>query len=111
MQVSLDGFMAGLEEQTDWMLWNRGSGVLHGTNHYKIFIPELTLSASHFIIGRQMAEEGFCYSIGNLQQRGKNEQGNFAAHLSDTPKTVISTTLTKIRGNPQGVGQMLRFVN
>lgn len=100
MQTSLDGFMAGPAGQTDWMVWNWGPDWTWGKG-LQDFHTALTLSASHIIISRQMAEEGF---IAHWQQTaaGKNNQAAFASHISKIPKTVISTTLTKSRPVPGG---------
>jgi dihydrofolate reductase len=100
MQVSLDGFMAGAQGQTDWMIWNWGPDWTWDRN-LRDFHTKLTLSAGHFLISRQMAEEGF---VRHWQQAAaqKNEQTTFARHVCETPKTVISTTLTKERDIPGG---------
>jgi len=93
MQVSLDGFMAGPEGQTDWMTWNWGPEWCWD-KELQHFHMQLTLSAFHIIISRQMAEEGF---IGHWQQVASrnDEQAIFAKHISSTSKTVVSGILTK----------------
>lgn len=100
MQVSIDGFMAGPKGQTDWMTWNWGP-LWSWDKELQRFHTQLTLSASHIVISRQMAEEGF---IEHWQQAASHndEQAIFAKHISTTPKTVASTTLTKKKDIPGG---------
>ena len=92
-QVSLDGFMAGPEGQTDWMIWNWGPEWTWDIALQE-FHTQLTLSAAHLLISRQMAEEGF---IAHWRQTAeqKNSQAIFARHIAEAPKIVISTTLSK----------------
>lgn len=99
-QISIDGFMAGPQGQTDWMIWNWGPSWTWDKD-LQDFHTGLTLSASHIVISRQMAEEGF---IGHWHQTAarKDEQAVFALHISHTPKTVISTTLSKDVDIPGG---------
>jgi dihydrofolate reductase len=100
MQVSIDGFMAGPDGQTDWMLWN-WAPQWTWDKALQDFHTKLTLSASHLLISRQMAEEGF---IKHWQQTAErcDEQAAFARHINETRKTVISTTLTKKDNIPGG---------
>jgi len=102
--MSLDGFIAGPDGETDWMVWNWGPDWTWD-KALQDYHTALTLSASHIIISRQMAGEGF---IGHWQEMAgiKNEQEIFARHISETPKTVISTTLTKKRTIPGGWEQV-----
>lgn len=100
MQQSLDGFIAGPQGQTDWMVWSWGPQWTWD-KALQDFHTQLTLSASHLLISKQMAEQGF---IAHWQQTAarKDEQAAFATHISNTPKTVISTTLTKDKEIPGG---------
>lgn len=100
MQVSLDGFMAGPEGQTDWMTWNWGPDWTWDKD-LQHFHTQLTLSASHIIISRQMAEEGFIAHWRQTAGRA-DAQAVFAGHINATPKTVVSTTLTKNNEIPGG---------
>lgn len=93
MQVSLDGFMAGPQAQTDWMVWNWGPDWTWDKDLQDVH-TNLTLRASHLVISRQIAEEGFIAHWRQAASRN-NEQTVFAKHLSETSKTVITTTLTK----------------
>jgi len=93
MQTSVDGFMAAPDGNTDWMIWNWGPQWTWD-KAMQDFHTNLTLSASHLLISRQMAEEGFIKHWKQTAERG-DEQAIFARHIAETPKTVVSTTLTK----------------
>lgn len=100
MQMSVDGYVAGPDGQTDWMVWNWGANWTWDVQ-LQNFHTQLTLSAEWVIISRQMAEEGFIAHWRQAAER-QDEQAIFAGHLSRVPKTVISTTLTKDREIPGG---------
>jgi len=105
MQTSLDGFMAGPQGQTDWMVWNWGPEWTWDKT-LQDFHTNLTRLASHILISRQMAEEGFTAHWKQAAAQN-NEQSTFAEHISKTPKIVISTTLTKDQQIPGGWNETL----
>lgn len=100
VQTSLDGYMAGPEGQVNWMIWNWGPEWTWD-KELQNFHTDLTLSGCHILISRQMAEEGF---IAHWQQTSvlNEEQKVFARHISESPKTIISRTLTKEKQIPGG---------
>jgi dihydrofolate reductase len=49
MQVSLDGFVAGLDNRMDWMTWDWDEGL-------KQYVSELTSSIDLILLGRALAE-------------------------------------------------------
>lgn len=79
--------MAGPDGQTDWMIWN-WAPQWTWDKALQDFHTNLTLSASHILISRQMPEEGF---IKQWQQTAESddEQAAFARHIAETLKTVI----------------------
>jgi len=100
MQLSVDGFMAGPEGQTDWMVWNWGPEWTWD-KELQAFHTGLTKTAGHILISRQMAEEGFIAHWRETASRN-DEQAAFAKHIAGTPKTIISTTLSMDKGIPGG---------
>lgn len=100
MQISIDGYLATQKGETDWMIWNWGP---NWTWDKKLqdFHTDLTLSATHLLISRQMAEEGFMLHWRNIAER-QSALGRFAGHLAKTPKTVMSSSLRKDRPIPGG---------
>lgn len=100
MQISMDGYMAGPEGQTDWMIWNWGPD-WDWDKKLRDFHTGLTLSASHILISRQMAEEGFMAHWKQASGR-KDAQNAFANHIAQVSKTVISTKLSKDQPIPGG---------
>lgn len=100
MQVSLDGFMAGPDGDTNWMIWNWGPQWAWDDT-LKKYHTQLTQSADRILISRQMAEQGFIAHWQQTAARG-DEQADFANHIVRTPKVVISSTLTKNKPIPGG---------
>jgi len=58
VQISIDGFIAATDGSTDWMIWNWGPD-WNWDKQLQDYSTNLTLSAEHILISRQMAEEGF----------------------------------------------------
>lgn len=100
MQTSIDGYIATQKGETDWMIWNWGPDWTWDKK-LQDFHTGLTLSATHLLISRQMAEEGFLLHWKHIAEQG-NALSQFAGHLAGTPKTVISSSLQKSRAVPGG---------
>lgn len=93
-QISIDGFIAGTDGGTNWMIWNWGPE-WNWDKTLQTKITEITQSASTILISRQMAEEGF---VGYWKERSVNptdECFELAKHIANSPKLVASTGLTK----------------
>jgi dihydrofolate reductase len=100
-QVSIDGFIAEPDGNTNWMIWNWGPDWKWAKDLQKHH-TDLTLSADCILISRQMAEEGF---IAHWKQASENADSplfTFAHHVTKTPKVVFSNTLTKSVAIPGG---------
>jgi len=100
-QVSIDGFIAEPDGNTNWMIWNWGTDWTWA-NELQKHHTDLTLSADCILISRQMAEEGF---IAHWKQASENSDSplfTFAHHVTKTPKVVFSNTLTKSVAIPGG---------
>jgi len=100
-QVSIDGFIAEPDGNTNWMIWNWGPGWTWDKELQKHH-TDLTLSADCILISRQMAEEGFIAHWKNARENSESPQFTFANHVSQTQKVVFSNTLTKSVAIPGG---------
>lgn len=100
MQVSLDCYMASESGSTSWMVWNWGP-VWTWDKDLQQYHTELNQSANTILISGQMAQEGF---IGHWKQAAlrDDEQTQFARHIVQSAKVVISNTLTKAISIPGG---------
>ena len=100
-QVSVDGFIAEPDGNTNWMIWNWGPDWTWDKELQKHHI-DLTLSADSILISRQMAEEGFIAHWQKASENSESPQFAFAHHVSKTHKVVFSNTLTKSVAIPGG---------
>jgi dihydrofolate reductase len=83
VQVSLDGFIAGPNNEMDWMTWNWDDKL----NEY---VQELTKPIDCIILGRVLAE-GF---IPVWKERAAEKDADSFTHkMVDTPKIVFSKTM------------------
>ncbi|MBD1392834.1 dihydrofolate reductase family protein [Mucilaginibacter glaciei] len=84
MQVSLDGFVAGPNNEMDWMTWN-------WDDKLKAYVQEITAPVDTIILGRVLAE-GF---IPVWKERSKEADADAFTHkMVNDPKVVFTKTLT-----------------
>jgi len=89
MQVSLDGFVAGPNNEMDWMTWN-------WDDKLKAYVQEITAPLDTIILGRVLAE-GF---IPVWKERSAAPDADSFTHkMVNAPKVVFTKTLTE---NPWG---------
>jgi dihydrofolate reductase len=98
-QLSIDGYIAETDGNTNWMLWNWGPDwkwdfelQQHHTN--------LTKSADCILLSRQMAEDGFNAHWAKMAEDLNAPQFEFAKHITDTYKIVFSKTIGKSKPIP-----------
>lgn len=93
-QISIDGFIADPNGGTNWMIWNWGPE-WDWDETLRKRITEITQSASTILISRQMAEEGFIAYWKEICDVPDDARFELAKHITNTPKLVASTGLTK----------------
>ncbi len=84
MQVSLDGFVAGLNGEMDWMVWNWDEALLN-------YVKVLTELVDCIVLGRVLAQ-GFISHWDALAANPETAQ-DFERKMSNTPKVVFTKTL------------------
>ncbi|WP_212005722.1 dihydrofolate reductase family protein [Chitinophaga sp. HK235] len=93
-QISIDGFIADKNGGTDWMIWNWGPE-WNWDEDLQLYHTNLNKSASTIIISGQMAKEGFNAHWHNAASNQNDKRYDFAHHIHNASKYVISATLTK----------------
>ena len=87
MQISVDGFVAGLNNEMDWMVWDWDDDLKH-------YVNELTDSVDTILLGRKMAD-GFITHWSNVVKSPEDPSHPFAKKMVDKPKVVFTKTLEK----------------
>lgn len=82
VQMSVDGFIAGLNGEMDWMVWNWDEALLK-------YVTDLTSPVDTIILGRKLAQ-GF---IPHWAAAAKENGQDFELKMNDTPKIVFTKTL------------------
>ncbi len=101
VQLSIDGFIADINGNTDWMIWNWGPDWKWDIELQK-YHTDLTTSVDCILLSRQMAEEGFIAHWANTAENTEGPQFEFAQHITDTPKIVFTKTLNQSIRIPGG---------
>jgi dihydrofolate reductase len=85
VQMSVDGYIAGVNGEMDWMMWNWGEDI----NNY---VKDLTEPVDTILLGRKLAE-GFiphwasAYDVPETREDSRK--------MVETPKVVFTKTLSK----------------
>ena len=87
VQMTLDGYMTGPNNELDWMNreWNE--------DHMK-YVKELTHSIDTILLGRKMTD-GFISYWTNALTKPESKEYEFAKLMIDTPKIVFTKTLSE----------------
>ena len=85
VQLSIDGFIAGINGEMDWMTWN-------WDDELKNYVKELTSGIDCIVLGRKLAE-GFIPHWVSVVQNPNNDELEFATIMHDTHKVVFTKTL------------------
>jgi dihydrofolate reductase len=90
MQVTIDGYVAGLQGQLDWMTLNIDEQLL-------ALINRLADTSDTILLGRKMTPEFVRYWDG-VVSKSDSRWYNVAQHIVRTPKVVFSKTLQRVDG-------------
>ncbi len=86
MQLSLDGFVAGLNQEMDWMTWDMD-------NELSVYINSLIETSDTILLGRKMTD-GFVNHWENVvKTQPDSPEFPFANKMVDIPKVVFTNTL------------------
>ncbi len=85
MQLSVDGFVAGLNGEMDWMEWN-------WDDELKNYVTGLTDSADCIVLGRHLAE-GFIPHWSAVAENPADPSFDFGKKMCNYPKIVFSRSM------------------
>jgi len=101
IQLSVDGFIADVNGNTNWMIWNWGPDWTWD-EELRQYHTDLTKSANTILISRQMAQEGFNAHWKQVTADRHDTRFEFAEHITNSRKIVFSKTLSKSVPIPGG---------
>jgi dihydrofolate reductase len=93
VQLSIDGFIADQQGNTDWMVWNWGANWTWDSELQR-YHNDLVKSADCLFLSRQVVEEGFIPHWRKIAEDPTNPQYEFASAINRAHKVVFSKTLT-----------------
>jgi len=100
-QISIDGFIADQNGDTSWMVWNWGQD-WNWDKDLQAYHTKLNKSVSSILISSQMAQEGFNAHWKQVTQDPTDTRFEFANHIVNAKKIVVSRTLTTETEIPGG---------
>jgi len=90
MQMTINGYVGGLNGENDWMTWNPDDEFIK-------FLNSLLDASDILLLGRKLATGGFIEYWEN--EANKNPTHPFAKKIADLPKVVFTKTLDKSTWN------------
>lgn len=100
-QISIDGFIADENGDTSWMIWNWGPD-WNWDKDLQAYHTNLNKSVNSILISSQMAQEGFNAHWKQVTQDPTEPRFEFANHIVNAEKFVVSRTLTTETEIPGG---------
>lgn len=94
VQMSVDGYMADTQGNTDWMVWN-WSEEWNWDGELRTYHNDLTASVDCILLSRKMVEEGFIHHWAMMAQKHDNPQSGFASKITAAQKVVFTKTLNQ----------------
>lgn len=94
VQITVDGYIAGNDGSTDWMIWNWGKEWTWDKELQKYFI-DLKSTIDCVLLSRKMAQEGFINHWAQVAAETDNPQYAIAKKITDARKVVFTKTLEK----------------
>ena len=106
MQQTVDGYVAGINGELDWMTFGTD-------NQLSQFVNSLTDTSDTIILGRKMTEGFINYWEGVVNNQPDSEEFSFAQKMVNTPKIVFSKTLKNVSGKNLTVenGDLVTAIN
>jgi dihydrofolate reductase len=92
VQISIDGYIADVNSNTDWMIWNWG---LNWTwdKELQQYFTDLKASIDCVLLSRKMAREGFIDHWAMVAGDTDSPQSAFAKSITNAHKVVFTKTL------------------
>ena len=100
-QISIDGYIADKNGDTGWMIWNWGQD-WNWDKDLQAYHTNLNKSVNSILISSQMAQEGFNAHWKQVTQDPTDTRFEFANHIVNSKKFVVSRTLTAETEIPGG---------
>lgn len=100
-QISIDGYIADENGGTGWMVWNFGQD-WNWDKDLQAYHTNLNKSVNNILISSQMAQEGFNAHWKQVTQDPTDARFEFANHIVNSKKYVVSRTLTTETEIPGG---------
>lgn len=89
MQQTVNGYVAGLNGELDWMVWDWDSELQN-------FVSDLTDSIDTILMGRKMTD-GFCSHWESVAEDPDDPEYESGKKFVETPKIVFSRTVKELK--------------
>lgn len=87
MQMTVDGFVAGPNDEMDWMVWGDPDSEL------ETYVNGLIDTSDTILLGRKMTEGFVNYWTDVVSNQPDSREFSFAKKMVETPKVVFTKTL------------------
>lgn len=94
VQMSLDGFIAGPNGETDWLVWDWGDE-WNWDHELKDDFDRVIDATDCILLSRKLAEGGFITHWEQAAERPDDSRHAYASKVNNKPKVVFTTTLAE----------------